>query len=336
MAKETGKRKFTAEEALMVLCLEDYSCSDLTSSESSNSDDEDNLDELSQNSSVSSDKNNEIRLQPRKKWKVELIQKAQHDHGEVQNDHNTSVRVSHRPTYSAGVQNTIPSQHDTTTGECGMSDHVDIQPQTTVTPIPFPVHVISIPLDIEENETSERNNSTQNHDELPFSTETLSSDNEDTNDYYIIDSPSVAPQDDRYNEVYNEVSPVHNYARDSINPEDLDTPGLNMNTDSHNPEDFFNNLFDERIFTIIADAINDYTHRKICSVLGKRDPFQQIEHYSHRRHARLGSWKDMNASDIKIFIAHLLVMSSVKKPALHSFWSTIALSRTPFFGQYLS
>ena len=182
--------------------------------------------------------------------------------------------------------------HDTTTGECGMSDHVDIQPQMTLTPKLPPEHVISIPLDIEENETTERNNSTQNHDELPFSTETLSSDNEDTNDYYIIDSPSVAPQDDQYNEVdlYNEVSPIHNYVRDSINLEDsengwekleinqepdyrpfLDTPGLNLNTDSHNPEDFFNNLFDERMFTIIADATNDYAHRKICSVLGERN-----------------------------------------------------------------
>ena len=236
-----------------------------------------------------------------------------------------------------------------------MSDHVDIQPQMTVAPIPSPEHVILIPLDIEENETSERTNSTQNYDELPFSTKTLSSDNEDTNDYYIIDSPSVTPQDDWYNEVYNEVSPIHNYARDSINPEDsengwekieinqepdygpfLDTPGLNLNTDSCNSEDFFNNLFDERMFTIIADATNDYAHGKIHSVLGERDPFQHIEHYSHRRHARLGSWKDMNASDIKIFIAHLLVMSSVKKPALHSYWSTTALSRTPFFGQYLS
>ena len=64
-----------------------------------------------------------------------------------------------------------------------MSDHV----------IPYPEHVISIPLDIEEIETSERNNSTQNHDELPFSTETQSSENEDSNDYYIIDSSSVTP-----------------------------------------------------------------------------------------------------------------------------------------------
>ena len=105
----------------MVLCSEDYSCSDLTSSESSDSDDEDNLDKLSPNSSVSSDQNNEITVQPRKKWKVQLIEKAQHDHPEVQNDGNTSVRVPHQPTYFAAVQNIIPSQHDTATGDCGMS-----------------------------------------------------------------------------------------------------------------------------------------------------------------------------------------------------------------------
>ena len=65
----------------------------------------------------------------------------------------------------------------------------------------------------------------------------------------------------------------------------LDTPRLNLNTDSCNPEDFFNNIFDERMLTILADATNDYAHGKICSVLGNIDPFQQIEHHSHRRHA---------------------------------------------------
>ena len=168
-----------------------------------------------------------------------------------------------------------------------MSNHADIQSQMTVAGKPSPEHVISIPLDIEENETPENNNSTQNYDELLFSTKTLSSENEDTNDYYIIDSPSVTTQ------AYNEVSPMHNYARDSINPEDsengwekieidqepnygsfLDTPGLNLNTDSCNPEDFFNNLFDERMLTILADATNDYAFEKIWSVLGNRDPFQ--------------------------------------------------------------
>ena len=62
-----------------------------------------------------------------------------------------------------------------------------------------------------------------------------------------------------------------------------------------------------------------------------RDHFQQIDHHSHRQHTRLGTWRDINASDIKIFIAHLLVMSSVHKTALHNYWSTTTLSRTHHF-----
>ena len=66
------------------------------------------------------------------------------------------------------------------------------------------------------------------------------------------------------------------------------------------------------------------------------DHFQQMDHHSHRQHARLGTWKDLNSWDTKIFTAHLLVMSSVHKPALHNYWSTKTLSHTPFFGQYIS
>ena len=37
-----------------------------------------------------------------------------------------------------------------------------------------------------------------------------------------------------------------------------------------------------------------------------------------------------------IFIAHLLIMSSIKKSALHNYWSTSSLMRTPLFRTYLS
>ena len=99
---------------------------------------------------------------------------------------------------------------------------------------------------------------------------------------------------------------------------------------------FFNQLFDQRMFTIIAEQMNNYAHQQISRIMGGRDQIQQIEHYSHKRHARLGTWKDINEADIKIFIAHLLIMSSVKKPTLHNYWTTNSLSRTPFFGTYLS
>ena len=61
-----------------------------------------------------------------------------------------------------------------------------------------------------------------------------------------------------------------------------------------------------------------------------------MNHYSHRQHARLETWKNLNESDIKIFITHLLIMSSIKNSALHSYWSTNLLTRTPFFETYLS
>ena len=85
----------------------------------------------------------------------------------------------------------------------------------------------------------------------------------------------------------------------------------------------------------MADETNNYAHRKIREFMAGRDHVQQMDHYSHRQHARLGQWKDLNPSDMKIFTAHLLIMSSVHKPALHNYWSTQTLSRTLFFGQYI-
>ena len=86
----------------------------------------------------------------------------------------------------------------------------------------------------------------------------------------------------------------------------------------------------------MAQETNAYAHDKIRQVLQRRDQFEQMDHYSHRQHAQLGTWKDLNESDIKIFIAHLLIMSSIKKPMLHNYWSTNSLTRTPFFRTYLS
>ena len=90
------------------------------------------------------------------------------------------------------------------------------------------------------------------------------------------------------------------------------------------------------MFTIIAEETNRYARQQITRIMDGRDQIEQIEHHSHRKHARLGTWRDVNEEDIKIFIAHILVMSSVKKPALHNYWSTQKLSRTPFFCTYIS
>ena len=133
----------------------------------------------------------------------------------------------------------IHIQPHTTPSQCRMHNHDNIQHtknQTESKQIPSPQHVVTIPLDIEDNISLDDNNFTTN------------SEQDDKPDY----GPFMA------------------------------TSGINLDIDSHNPENFINNIFDNRMFTIIADATNEYAQRKIRSILGNRDHFQQIEHHSHR------------------------------------------------------
>ena len=197
--------------------------------------------------------------------------------------------------------------------------------------------------------------STTNIPNSPNNEDNTSNDNidlPDEEDYYIIEynGPSSPPPNHQIESTQIEncegdteleediENGWHKVTNDTPrnNPEFMDTPGLNFDTDSHEPKVFFNQLFDDRMFTIIAEETNNYARQQISKIMDGRDEIQQIEHHNHRRHARLGTWRDLNEADIKIFIGHILVMSSVRKPVLHNYWSTTHLSRTPFFGTYLS
>ena len=161
-----------------------------------------------------------------------------------------------------------------------MYDHDNIQLLTNSGPLSSPEHVVSIPLDIEENDTSPDINRSQNFEQqILFQND--SSDNGDRNDYNIIDTLFPPTESIHY-----DITPIHNYSRDTINAEDaengwekiendeepdhgpfLDTCGPNLNNDSHNPEDFFNNLFNKRMFTIMVDATNYYAQQKFVPFL---------------------------------------------------------------------
>ena len=183
--------------------------------------------------------------------------------------------------------------------------------------------------------------------------DTNSSDENAIDDYYEIENALVNPNLRRTENLVH--TPISNYSRDTELEDNvlngwmrvennqvpdhgpfIEVEALNFSTDSRKPEDFFNQLFDKSMYTIMAQQTNAYAHDKIRGVLQGRDQFEQMDHYSHRQHARLGTWKNLNESDIKIFIAHLLIMSSIKKSALYSYWSTNSLTRTPFFRTYLS
>ena len=100
------------------------------------------------------------------------------------------------------------------------------------------------------------------------------------------------------------------------------------------PEVFFNALFDERMWTVIANSTNLYARSKSNINGGNRclDP----THPDYKKHCRLNSWSDASVGDMKMFIAHILVMGLVKKPDLEKYWNTNSKTKIPFFGQYMS
>ena len=100
------------------------------------------------------------------------------------------------------------------------------------------------------------------------------------------------------------------------------------------PEVFFNSLFDERMWTILADSTNLYARSKSSTGEGNRclDP----THPQYKKHCRLNSWCDVSTGDIKMFIAHILIMGLVNKPDLEKYWNMRTKTKVPFFGQYMS
>ena len=82
------------------------------------------------------------------------------------------------------------------------------------------------------------------------------------------------------------------------------------------------------MFKIIADHTNTNARNRISSIMHGRYPKQQLGDPTNKKHNRLHSCKDINATDIKLFMAHVIVMSLVQKSAVHGYWSKKTLSHT--------
>ena len=66
------------------------------------------------------------------------------------------------------------------------------------------------------------------------------------------------------------------------------------------------------------------------------DAIQLLDQPGYRRHHRLCNWTDVNASDIKIFLAHVIVMGLVRKSMISKYWRHNSFGSTPFFGIHLT
>ena len=234
-------------------------------------------------------------------------------------------------------------------------------------------HVVEVDLDVDldldvDNSNIEMNNSDNSSQSPPTSSEfsdpfvsgyqleqnDFSSDDSD-NDFYEIETDSDEEELPTYPltnfemTIYQNNMPhllmhevddeLNEWEYETIDSGPLTGPFLSKSssniTDLHGePEIFFNSLFDERMWTILADATNNYARCKSQTIHGNRctDP----THPDYKKHCQLNSWIDTTPGDIKVFIAHILVMGLVKKADLEKYWNTNSKTRITFFGKYMS
>ena len=76
-------------------------------------------------------------------------------------------------------------------------------------------------------------------------------------------------------------------------------------------------MFDERMFETIAERTNDYARNQIANITQGRDPFEQMDSSSNKKHNSLYNWKDLAAADIMLFVGRIIIMSLVQKAAVH-------------------
>ena len=47
--------------------------------------------------------------------------------------------------------------------------------------------------------------------------------------------------------------------------------------------------------------------------IGNRDPIQAADEWNYNRNSQLNNWIDINEDNIKLFIAHVIVMGLIRK-----------------------
>ena len=94
----------------------------------------------------------------------------------------------------------------------------------------------------------------------------------------------------------------------------------NLNViESNKPEDFFNAFFDTNMWTTIAEETNRYARQTIAKNQGGNDIIEATSIGNVKKYSRLNNWKDVNEGDIKVFMAHIIVLGLVK----NSIWRGI-------------
>ena len=71
--------------------------------------------------------------------------------------------------------------------------------------------------------------------------------------------------------------------------------------------------------------------------MGDKDPIELLSGGVNQNPcAQLNNWEDTSPDEVKVFVAHLIVMAILKKNSLEQYWSRDSILNKPFFGHFMS
>ena len=183
-------------------------------------------------------------------------------------------------------------------------------------------------------------------------TKTMASDSDmDVEDYYVIEDANKSAS--------SKYVPCINYANDKVYPEDVkngwvrleqDTGPPNiyrfegsccnyLNLNNYTPGAVFDEFSEGKMWAILSENTNKYVHAKLRQAKdkGDKDPIELLSEGADQNPcARLNKWEDTSPDEMKVFVAHLIVMGILKKNSLEQYWSRDSILNMPFFGHYMS
>ena len=93
------------------------------------------------------------------------------------------------------------------------------------------------------------------------------------------------------------------------------------------------------MWTILSKNTIKYVHTKLRQAKDKGDkvPIELLsEGVDQNPCAQLNNWEDTSPDEMKVFVAHLIVMGILKKNSLEQYWSRDSILNMPFLGHYMS
>ena len=87
------------------------------------------------------------------------------------------------------------------------------------------------------------------------------------------------------------------------------------------------------MWTILSKNTNKYVHAKLRQAKdnGDKDPIELLsEGVGQNLCVQLNNWKDTSPDEMKVFVAHLIVMGILKKNSLEQYWSRDSILNMSF------